>query len=70
MSPIKVYAVEAYAEPFDESPEAIFTVAARDESEAIRLVKQHEASRHYKRLAATVYDASGVIAFERVHSGR
>ncbi len=69
MRSIKLYTVKAYAEPFDSSPEAIFTVAARDDEEALRLVKEHEASRYYKRLSASIYDASGVIAFERVHSG-
>jgi hypothetical protein len=67
---LKIYAVHAFAEPFDESPEAIFTVAARDDDEALRLVGQHDAGKFYRKLAAQDYPGSCVITFEKVHSSK
>jgi hypothetical protein len=70
---MKVIAVHAFSSSSDEAPEAVFTVAARDDAEAVALVRLHKAGAFYDRLStetyaeAAAYPEAGIIAFERVH---
>jgi hypothetical protein len=43
-----IFGVEAYAEPFDRLPEAVFEVAARSKDEAENLVKRDERAKFYR----------------------
>ena len=69
---MKLIAVHAFVECSDETPEAIFTVAARDEAQALELVRADDAGAFYDRLSIETYaEAAGypeaaIIAFERV----
>jgi hypothetical protein len=65
-SPMKLYQVHAYAEPFDATPEAIYLVAASDEDEAGELVKRHPAAAHYRRQSVIPHDVAEIIEFKPV----
>jgi hypothetical protein len=70
---MKVIAVHAFARARDEHPEAIFTVSARSEEEALRLVAADPAGLFYARLTTETYaeishyETASIIAFEEVH---
>ena len=72
---MKVIAVHAFARAEDERPEAIFTVAAADEQDALRLVAADAAGAFYARLRTEIYAESSryedraIIAFEQVRRG-
>ena len=73
---MKVIAVHAFRERSDAAPEAIFTVTAQDDAEALALVEADKASAFYDCFLtetyaeASVYPKSAIIAFEPVRHSR
>src|SRR5262249_43294439 len=58
------FAVHVYAERSDAMPDAVFTVIARDEDEAFRLVSSHSAAgAHYRKQRPDPFPTSEVLAF-------